>query len=333
MSAILTTEIAGPAAWRGQALARDTAWCHELSRAEIAALDSALASVLRAGKRFPDFTKADFPLPAWQATLARLADELENGRGFQLMRGLPIDRYSEDEIDIAFYGIGLNLGLPVRQNPQGDLLGRVMNVGDPNDRATRVYETNAYLPYHADPSDVVGLLCVRRASSGGVSSLVSFASVYNELLRCHREYLGLFYRHWYYAHLGEDLPSLTPLFSYHEGKLAFRYLRQYIELGHDVMERPLSAVEIEALDLFDAITHRDDMRLDMLLEPGDLQWVNNYTVLHSRTAFVDGDDPAHHRRKLRLWLQMANARKLAPDFPGRNGFPSRASERHRTTSG
>ena len=115
-----------------------------------------------------------------------------------------------------------------------------MTVGDPNNREIQVYETNAYLPYDTDPSDVVGLLCLRKAKSGGVSSLVSVASVYNEILENHPEYLGLFYRTWYYAHFGEVIPSLSPLFSYNVGKLSFRYLRQYIELGREVMELPLS---------------------------------------------------------------------------------------------
>lgn len=326
VSLILKEKLKGPAVWSGSALAGDTSWIHELSDDEIAALDNTLSAVKAAGKSFPDFSKDDFAIPAWDERLRRLAAELEDGRGFFVMRGFPVDRYSEDDINLLYYGIGLNLGTPVRQNPRGDLLGAVMNVGDPDDKATRVYETNAYLPYHTDPSDVVGLLCLRKAKSGGVSSLVSVASIYNEILENHPEYLGLFYRTWYYAHLGEDLPSLSPLFSYHDGKLSFRYLRQYIELGYEVMGLPLSRVERDALDLFDSIAQRDDLRLDMLLEPGDLQWANNYTVLHSRTGFEDFDNPQRRRKKLRLWLKMANARALAPDFPGRNGFPAPGDE-------
>lgn len=322
LSLILTHSITGPAAWTGAGLADDRSWIHRLTAAEIGDLDRALAGVKAAGKAFPDIAKADFPLPGWAGLLARLADDLEDGRGFMVFRGLPVERYTPDEIATVYYGIGLNLGLPVRQNPRGDLLGTVMNVGDPADPATRVYETNAYLPYHTDPSDVVGLLCLRKAKAGGISSLVSVAAVYNRLLADCPEYLGLFYRPWYYAHLGEDLPSLSPLFSWHVGKLAHRYLRQYIELGAEVMGRPLSTVEVEALDRFDAIAADPALRLDMLLEPGDLQWANNYTILHSRTGFEDHPEPDRRRKKLRLWLKMANARALAPDFPGRNGFPA-----------
>ena len=216
--------------------------------------------------------------------------------------------------------MGVNLGQPVRQNPKGDLLGQVMNVGDINDKNTRVYQTNLYLPYHTDPSDVVGLLCIRKAREGGLSSLVAVSSVYNALLTEYPEYLGLFYKQWFYAHLGEDLPSPTSLFAMHEGKLNFRYLRQYIELGHEVREAPLSAVEVEALDILDSVVHRPELRIDMMLEPGDIQFANNHLVLHSRTSFEDFDEVEKRRKLLRLWLKMPNARKQPDGFPGRNGF-------------
>ena len=322
MSIILKNPITGPAAWKGVDLQGDTSWLHPLSGEAIATLDAALAHVKAHGLTFPHFGKSDFPLGDWTQTLQACSEELENGRGFLVLRGLPVARYTEEEINILYYGIGLHMGVPVRQNPRGDLLGVVMNVGDVSQKTTRVYETNLYLPYHSDPSDVVGLLCVRKARQGGLSSLVSVAAIYNEILQHHPEYLGLYYRMWYFAHLCEDLPSLSPIFSHHQGKLSCRYLRQYIELGHEIRQLPLSRVEVEALDLFDHIMHREDLRLSMMLEPGDLQFANNYAVLHSRNEFEDHGVHERNRKMLRLWLKMPNARVLAPEFPGRNGFPA-----------
>ncbi|MDO5624110.1 MAG: TauD/TfdA family dioxygenase [Pseudomonadota bacterium] len=325
MSQILTEPITGPAAWRGADIAQDAAqWTRRLSPEAIATIDAALATLKARGKAFPHFDKQDFPIDALAPELREWAEVLENGLGFLLVRGLPVTRYSDADIQAVYYGIGLHLGTPVRQNPRGDLLGEVMAVGDVTDRNTRVYQTNLYLPYHTDPSDVVGLLCLRQAREGGVSSLVSVATLHNTLLATRPHLMGLYYRAWYYAHMGEDLPSLSPLFSHHQGKLACRYLRQYIELGHDIRQLPLSRVEIEALDAFDAVMQDPAARLDMMLAPGDLQWANNYAVLHSRTAFIDHEAPAQRRRMLRLWLKMDNARALAPDFPGRNGFPASA---------
>ena len=322
MSMILRQPVTGPAAWTGKDIQNEPSWIHTLSPEVIDALDAALAALKARGLPFPDFTLADFPIGPLGPMLSRLADELENGRGFAVLRGLPVHRYSDDELKAVYYGIGLHLGLPVRQNPRGDLLGEVAAVGDPSDKRTRVYETNLYLPYHSDPSDVVGLLCVRKARRGGVSSLVSVARIYNEILEKNPEYLGLYYRTFYFEHLCEPQPSLSPIFSHHDGKLSCRYLRQYLELGCDIMGVPLSRVEIEALDLFDKIMHSPDIRLDMLMEPGDLQFANNYAVLHSRTEFEDHEEVHLRRRMLRLWLKMPNARALAPEFPGRNGFPA-----------
>ena len=321
MSIILKDKITTAAAWKAADFDADTSWIHPLSDAAIAAIDASLAGLAAKGKSFPRFAKEDFPLGPLEAELARCSDELENGRGFCVLRGLPIEKYTDAQIDTLYYGIGLHLGQPVGQNPRGDLIGKVMAVGDATKKETRVYETNLYLPYHSDPSDVVGLLSVRKARQGGLSSLISVAAIYNEILAHHSEYLGLYYRPWYFSHLCEDMPSLSPIFSVNEGKLSCRYLRQYLELGHEVMGQPLSRVEIEALDLFDEMIGKAELRLDMMLEPGDLQFANNYAVLHSRNAFDDFEEPEKRRKLLRLWLKMPNARKLAEEFPGRNGFP------------
>ncbi|MDK3018404.1 TauD/TfdA family dioxygenase [Pseudodonghicola flavimaris] len=320
MSIILTEKITSPAAWVAEDFDADNSWIHPLSPEAVAAIDTALAGLEARGLSFPHFTKADFPLGPLEAELARCSDELENGRGFCVLRGLPVERYSDIQINTIYWAIGLHMGQPVGQNPRGDLIGEVMAVGDASKKETRVYETNLYLPYHSDPSDVVGLLSIRKAKQGGLSSLISVAGIYNEILENHREFLGLYYRPWYFSHLCEDMPSLSPIFSFHDGKLSCRYLRQYLELGHEIMNAPLSQVENEALDLFDEIIAMDRMRLDMMLEPGDLQFANNYAVLHSRNAFEDFEEPERMRRLLRLWVKMPNARKLAPEFPGRNGF-------------
>jgi len=321
MSLILKEKISDISAWRGADLKNDKSWCIELSADTIAVIDSALSTAKSQGLSFPNFGKDDFPIHGINAELRDYAEELENGKGFLMLRGFPIDRYSDEDIETIYYGLGLHLGTPVCQNLKGDLLGNVMNVGDVTKKETRVYETNAYLPYHTDLSDVFGLICLRKAKSGGLTSLVSSAAVYNVILEQYPEYLGVFYRPMYYAHLGKDSSNKAPVFSYHDNKLSCRYLRQYIELGHEMQERPLSRVEVEAMDKFDEIIHDPQIRLDMMMEPGDMLFANNYSVMHSRTSFEDHEAPKQRRKLLRLWVKMPNARALAPDFPGQNGFP------------
>ena len=320
MNIILKQSIEDRSAWTAETFKTDDTWIYHLTQHDIDDLHQAMLTAKSSGKVIDQLTPNDFPLSSFNSYLAEVKDELEDGRGFVLLRGLPIEKYDDQEINIIYYGIGLHLGQPVTQNGNGDLLGQVMNTGDINDKNTRVYQTNLYLPYHTDPSDVVGLLCVRQAKEGGLSSLVSVPSVYNILLKEFPEYLGLFYKQWYYAHLGEDLPSPTSLFAMHDGKLNFRYLRQYIELGHEIRKAPLSDVEREALNILDSIIMRPELRIDMMLEPGDIQLANNHLVLHSRTSFVDHDDINERRKLLRLWLKMSNARTPPASFPGRNGF-------------
>ena len=321
MSTILKQPVTGPSAWTAKDYIDDTSYIHHLTEQDLADIKAGLAQLKVHGKQFPHFGQQDFPLQHLATKLTQLVDDLENGRGFFLLRGLPLEQFTQEQQHTIYYGIGLHLGIPVGQNPRGDILGAVENVGDPNDKQTRVYETNLFLPYHTDPSDVVGLLSLRKAKQGGLSSLVSSAAIYNQILSEYPEYLGLYYKTYYYAHLGKQRPTASPLFSYHKGKLSCRYLRQYIELGHEMLEHPLSQVELKALDIFDEIMLREEMRLNMMLEPGDMQFANNYLVLHSRNSFEDHEDVNQRRKLLRLWLKMPNARELAPEFPGRNGFP------------
>ena len=318
---ILTQPITGAAAWTPDSMADPALWAYVLSSQEVQVIDAALQHLKSKNLSYPHFTKADFPIGSLATVMQQWQNELEDGKGFIVVRGFPVERYTDDECRAVAYGIGLHLGRPVRQNPKGDLLGDVQAVGDVNNKNTRVYETNLYLPYHTDPSDVVGLLCVRKAKEGGLSSLVPTALVYNYILKHYPEYLGLYYKRWYMEHLCQPTPALTALFSYYEGKLSCRYLRQYVHLGHETMGLPLSQVEERALDIFDEALNKPEHRLDMMLEPGDFQFANNNVVLHSRNGFVDHEDACQRRLLLRLWLQMPNARAHSPDFPGRNGFP------------
>lgn len=320
---ILKEKILSKCAWKGQSLVQKTDWIYTLSNEAIDVIDEKLSELEKKQLRAPNFHRQDISAidGKFLNEIYQWVDELENGYGFFLIRGLDAGRYTEQQLTNIYYLIGLYMGEPVTQNPQGDLLGNVENVGDLTQKSTRVYQTNAYLPYHTDLSDVVGLLSIRKAKQGGVSSLVSAATIYNQILERFPEYLGYYYHPTYCDHLGDPEPTLTPIFSYWEGKLSCRYLRSYIELGHERKNIPISQVQKEALDLFDQLIHDPVLRLDMMLEPGDIQFCNNYSIMHSRNAFEDHDDINQRRKLIRLWLKMPNARSLAPDFPGRNGIP------------
>ncbi|WP_019673768.1 TauD/TfdA family dioxygenase [Psychrobacter lutiphocae] len=322
MDTILTQPITEKCAWLGQQIAKKDDWIIRLDPHLISVLDGALKAIQEKDLHAPNFEKSDTPIDdlAFLKMINDVSEELENGYGFIVIKGLDPSVYTEQDLTDIFYILGLYLGMPVVQNKEGQRLGMVENVGDLNNKQTRVYQTNENLPFHADLSDVVGLLCIRKAMSGGESSLVSFASVYNTILQEYPEYLAYYYHPAYLNHLGKEGPALTPMFSYWNGKLACRYLRKYIETGHEIMNVPMSRVQIDALDIFDEISQRPEYRLDMMLEPGDIQLCNNYVIMHSRQSFEDYSEKEKRRKLVRLWLKVPNARELAPDFPGKNGY-------------
>ena len=327
MSSIWMKPITGPKAWRGEALANDPSWILTLGDAEIADIDRALAAARATGRALPDIDREHFPLTVMRPRLEQILAELHDGRGFVVVRGLPVQRYSDDDVGLIFWGLGRYLGAPLYQNPKGELLGHVYDYGRTYGNIdVRGYETNAYLPYHTDAGDVVGLLCLRRSLKGGLSSIVSSVTVHNEILAQHPEYLGLLYNGFYYirreAALTErgvsDRP--IPVFGARDGVVSCRYIRNQINAGAVKREVELTTFEKAALDFFDEQTRRADVRLDMDLQPGDIQFINNYTILHSRTQFLDGPEPHQKRHMLRLWLKFPKPWPLSAEFPAHMGY-------------
>jgi hypothetical protein len=327
MASICTTPITGPKAWRGETLARDSSWIVTFTAAELAEIDGALGTARASGHPMAAVGRAHFPLPRVGARLDEVLQEVRDGRGFVLLRGLPVERYSDDDVGLILWGLGRHLGSPLYQNPQGDLLGHVYDHGRTYGNIdVRGYETNAYLPYHTDAGDLVGLLCLRRGLEGGLSSIVSSVTVHNEILARHPEYLGLLYNGFYYIRREAALTDHgvserpIPIFGYADGMVSCRYIRNQINAGAVKRGVPLTTLELAALDYLDEQTRRADLRLDMNLEAGDIQLINNYTILHSRTGFVDGPEPHQKRHMLRLWLKFPTPWPLSTDFPSHMGY-------------
>jgi hypothetical protein len=328
MSSICWTKpITNAKAWRGEALARETSWIVTLTPPEIADVEAALAIARASGKPLEQIGRAEFPLTVVRPRLDQALAEMVDGRGFLVLRGLPVARWSDEDTGLVFWGLGRYLGAPLYQNPQGELLGHVYDHGRTYGNIdVRGYETNAYLPYHTDAGDMVGLLCLRRSLEGGLSSLVSSVTVHNEILANHPEYLGLLYNGFYYIRREAALTERgvserpIPVFGARDGVISCRYIRNQINAGAVKRGVPLTRLEQAALDYLDELTRRPDLRLDMDLQPGDIQLINNYTILHSRTGFVDGPEPHQKRHMLRLWLKFPMPWPLGLDFPAHMGY-------------
>ncbi|NPC56015.1 TauD/TfdA family dioxygenase [Caenimonas soli] len=315
-----------PSAWRNADLRDDQSWIYHLTSENIVEIEAALKSAMRQRLEFQQIEKEDFALPSMEPLFERLRDSLLRGRGVALVKGLPVDRYSQEESSMIFWGIGTHLGIGVTQNAAAELLGHVYDRGlNYSQRTVRAYQVRAELSLHCDNSDLVGLLCLRQAKSGGRTLLTSSMSVYNEILRTHPEHLSVLFSGFVYDRKGEHGPDelafseKIPVFSTTDGVLSCRYARSYIEHAPKSTHVALSPTEREVLDYFDAVASREDLRFEFAMEPGDMQFLNNYTVLHGRTEYEDHPEPEQKRYMLRLWLEVPEVRDIESDIV-RYGF-------------
>lgn len=323
----LPPEQAGPAAWYGPEMSRRADWLMPLTSAEIAEIEAATARLVDRGTDIATIKASDFPLPTLAPKLrARVGEEVLRGRGFLLLRGLPVERWSMAEAATAFFGLGSHLGSARSQNGKGHVLGHVRDLGlasdDPN---VRIYQTHERQTFHTDSCDIVGLLCLKTARRGGLSALVSSTTIFNEMRRRRPDLLRLLFESFATDRRGEvpvgQKPYfLLPPFSWHKGFLTAIYQRQYIDSAQRFADAPrLTPERIAALDLFDALTNDPALHMFMEFRPGDVQLVHNHTILHDRTAFEDWPEPQRRRHLLRLWLAATDARPLPEAFAQRYG--------------
>jgi hypothetical protein len=315
-----------PSAWYGPAMAARSDWIETLSAAESAEIAAATERFAASGGDIAAMRAADFPLPALALRLARIRRDVLEGRGFALLRGAPVDPGDLRRAAIAFFGIGCHFGNARTQNAQGHVLGHVRDLGrssaDPN---ARIYQTNERQTFHTDSCDIVGLLCLKTAKSGGLSALVSAVTIYNEFRARRPDLLPHLFAPIETDRRGEVPPGARPYFripvySWHAGLLSVIYQRQYIESARRFPDvAPLTRAQTEALDLFDALANDPRLVLHMEFRPGDIQLVHNHALLHDRTAFEDWPEPERKRHLLRLWLAPEDARPLPPVFAERYG--------------
>ena len=311
-----------PCAWKSAALYEDTSWIWPFSQETLEELDAALHHSKRLGLAEQEVTKDDFPLPAFSKVLDALLDELESGRGLVLMRGLPVADYSDEDIRRIYWGIGTHLGMAESQNIKGELLQAVTDLGfDYNTDAHRGSMSSARLRAHCDLTDIVGLLCIRPAKEGGQSTVRSAIALYNEILDRHPEYLPALHRGFQFDLDGKGptgdplaVTHVIPVYSWFEGQLSCRFNEKAIKDGAAKIGRTLPYLEREAIEWIGEQTTRPDLELSMDFQPGDIQWLNNHTMLHAREGFVDHAEPSERRLLYRLWLNHAKSRPLDDAF-------------------
>jgi len=298
----------GPAAWRPADMADTRHWMVHLTDDHVAELESAFFEAVNSGIAMADLVASQFPLPSLAGELATWRREVTDGRGFLVVRGFPVESWGVEQTEYIYWGLGLHLGQPGAQNPEGDLLGHVVDHGDAGDLdAVRVYRTSNVIRFHCDGADMVGLLCLTKSASGGRSQIVSSVSVFAELLAS-RPDLAARLCESFALDLRNDADEVKHLPVRpvcHDG----RRVRTFFDSDcfrsaerHESVE--LGRLDIAALDAWEDIAMRPSMCLEMDLEPGDLQLLSNHTIAHARTAYEDVPDlPKRHL--LRLWLTIS----------------------------
>jgi hypothetical protein len=317
--------------WTDEDLRRSRDWMRTLTAAETDELDAALRAVQRHGLDWQAMTRDDFAIPRLAASLAEVSRELEDGRGLVLLRGIPVERYGEDELRIVYWGLGLHLGTPRYQNGKGELIGDVrdenrlygavrevnpMQAGEPRTSRNKARSAGP-LRFHTDRVDVVTLLCVRPAARGGLSKVVSAAAVYNTILARRPDLHALLCAPYYHVREGEaggkQQYYTMPVFGLRDGRLTSQYSRTFVENAQGLPGvPPLTAAQDEALDLWAEVCEELCYAMDM--KAGDLQLLNNHVVYHARTTYEDDPAPGRDRFLMRLWLSMPSSRALPAGY-------------------
>lgn len=296
-----------PAGWSAADLADVSRWSYRITETDASELAAAVASVRDRGVALVDIRQEDFPLGAFSRVLADVRRELMDGRGIVMMQGFPLDRFDREGTAIAYIGLGAHLGQTMSQNGMGHILGHVKDLGgDYNDPNTRGYMTSAEMRFHTDACDYVGLLCLQTPMSGGASRIASSVTVYNTMLARRPELVEALCSDYYRSRSGEvspgDLPYFKqPIFSFHEGYFSATGAGAVIDKAQRLPGvPPFTPVQKEAIEIYRQTV--DEIALDIDFQRGDIQFLNNFVMLHTRREYRDWPEPERKRHLLRLWL-------------------------------
>jgi alpha-ketoglutarate-dependent taurine dioxygenase len=315
---MLSHTVTDARAWRASTIDDHQAWYHRLSPLCLDALDETVRLLRRQPRPTRLLRAAEQPCAAYAEELRQVRTALEYGRGFAIIQGPRRDNYSPEEMTACYWLIGQLLGRPIEQNVQDTLLYDVRDTGQDVRSGARFSVTNAESGFHTDNSfgtgiaDYVGLMCLQSAKSGGLSRVVSGYTVHNEMRTRHPGALELLYQPWHFDRRGGVRPGegptvQHPVLTWDGHGVIYRYLRYWIESGHDKIGQPLTVTQRRALDALDEVANDPALRVEFVLKPGDLFFMNNRWILHNRTAFEDHSEPKRRRHLVRLWLRAVSS--------------------------
>ena len=324
-------------AWKASSFKDPSDYMVELTSDDRGEMLAALDALERAGRLAPAhaLAKSDFGFGGLANKLDRGYDEVRSGKGFVVLRGLPLEGLSLDQFTACAWGIGTYFGRALSQNAQGELVTSVIDA-TAEDATPRMYRSNLELWPHSDITAMISLACWHKSAAGGASIIVSGVTVHDAIRARSPDLLEPLYHGYHYHRLGEEgpdeepsTPYRTPVFASRNGQLSCRYQRAGIAAGMRERGVPLDERDIAALDLFDSIASAPENRLAFFLERGDMIVINNYTVMHARTRFTNFPEPERQRRLVRLWFDAEDFRDVPREFNlfAENGIPRQEGRR------
>jgi len=324
-------DLQGACVWKGSDMGQNLRWVKQFPAGLLAQIN--IAAKATGDLDWRQINRRNFTLPGAEGFFDDVREELENGSGMVKLRGLDVSRYSEDQLRRIWYGLGAHLGTPMYQNRFGELMRDIRDegmgvgaklYGETIDASGKQFLSSGartlssgQLRFHTDRCDVVGLLCVRQASEGGVSKLASSATVYNIIRERRPDLHALLCRPIPRSRFGEEaggehVAYELPVFGVKDGKLTSHFSLTYIENAQMLpTARKLTDAEHEAIAMLMAVAEEECF--EMRFEPGDIQLLNNHVIYHGRTAFKDDATIGQDRLLMRLWLSMPNSRALPDD--------------------
>lgn len=323
---MLRADVTGPSVWKGSEIINEQ-WLTQISKRESDEIIAAVKATEQSGVPLFEIQKKDFRIPSLEPKLAQIRDDLEGGRGFAVLRGFAVHELSGESAKRAIWGMAQHIGTPEPQDIKRNLLHSVTNTGKriEGSDSTRGYETDDELKFHNDGGDAFMLLCLQTAREGGVSKLVSAGALFNAIRAINPDLAEVLQQPFYFDARSQSPADakvqVLPIFIEHEGLLNVLYKRRYIEAAQRFEDVPrLTPAQREALDLFDTLCADSDLHLAFSMEPGDIQIGNNYSILHSRTRYIDHDDPALRRHLYRVWLTLDQGRPLPEIYASTREF-------------
>jgi hypothetical protein len=317
--------VADASVWSGAELLAERSWEYVLTDADRAELREALDAVKRQGMALPAVTKEMFVLPKLSTTLARVADDLKNGRGFALLKRFPIEGHAYADVELMYWGLCSHIGVGITQNSEAGFIHYVTDGALRPSQGKRGVGFPKESKLHVDLMDIVSLLCVRQAPDDPPSRVASSTTIYNAVLAQRPEDLVRLYDGFEWGRMDEHGEGETatsgykvPFFSQKDGFVSCQYNRSWINNGLARQERTMSEADVALLDFVDSVA--DEVRLEFPFHQGDVQFCSNYTVLHGRAAHEVVPDEDRKRVLMRIWLDMPDFRAFSDDAIIRYGI-------------